>query len=278
MSSILKALNRLKKESPKQDETPSWPQEINTKRAARGGRKRNWIFNKPVYLVTAVVIFVCIGWLLYSQKPHLINKMLPWVASSKKEQDEEKVKQATTKSKSAKSESSISRRGDLPRKPSSLRKRGAPPRSLSQKRILAPKGGNKSRRPTPFKKMPERAQAPGPKKRIAATRPESRRDTKVFSPISSQKKIPSRKYALKPKSQTRTADRAAPSAGPTNDSKFKLQAIAWSNDPKKRIAVVNDLVVKEGSSIEGARVTRVGRDEVIVREGGKDYKLVFGLR
>ncbi len=63
-----------------------------------------------------------------------------------------------------------------------------------------------------------------------------------------------------------------------DDSRLKLQAIAWSNNPEKRIAVINDHIVREGSSIEGVQVTMIKEDEVVVREGTDSFKLVFKLK
>lgn len=54
---------------------------------------------------------------------------------------------------------------------------------------------------------------------------------------------------------------------------LNLQAIAWSKDPKGRIAVINNRVIREGGSIEGFSVVRIAMDEVSVQKGGKEWKL-----
>ncbi|MCP4668245.1 MAG: general secretion pathway protein GspB [Deltaproteobacteria bacterium] len=266
MSSILKALNRLKDESPKQDETPSWPQEMDMKRAVRGDRKRNWFFNKLVYSLAAVVIVVGAGWLLYNEKPHWVKKIVPWAVSSKQHKDKEEGKGLSTKGKSDK-------------KGVWAGKKGTPRPSMSPTRTLARKAPKKPRPPpTPSGRASRIKPASVPRKQGPTAKSEGRRDTRVPGPFVSQKKRQSGKYALKPTSKAGAKGRDTVSVEPAHDSKFTLQAISWSDDSKKRIAVINDQVVREGSSIEGAKVTRIGGDEVIVREGGKDYKLVFGLR
>jgi hypothetical protein len=75
--------------------------------------------------------------------------------------------------------------------------------------------------------------------------------------------------------QARRTDEPVP-AKRLKDGKLKLQAIAYANDPKKRIAVINNRVVHEGESIEGFLVSQIDREAVIVREGGENWKLVFG--
>jgi hypothetical protein len=63
-----------------------------------------------------------------------------------------------------------------------------------------------------------------------------------------------------------------------DDTRLKLQAIAWSPDPEKRIGVINDRVVKEGGSIDGIVVNHIGQDQVVVQEGGQTWKIVFDLK
>jgi len=64
----------------------------------------------------------------------------------------------------------------------------------------------------------------------------------------------------------------------TDESRLKLQAIAWSNNPEKRIAVINDHIIREGSSIDGVHVMHIKEDEVVIREGTDSFKLVFKLK
>ena len=64
----------------------------------------------------------------------------------------------------------------------------------------------------------------------------------------------------------------------SGDSSLKLQAIAWSNDPDQRIAVINGQILREGGTVEGITVTGIEKDAVIVREGAKTKKLVFRIK
>ena len=87
------------------------------------------------------------------------------------------------------------------------------------------------------------------------------------------KSVPSGKPASKAKKpvQTRTYDRM-------DDSKLKLQALAWFNDPPKRMAVINSRIVREGGSVDGYQVTEIRRQDVVVSDGRKSWRLEFGLK
>ena len=62
------------------------------------------------------------------------------------------------------------------------------------------------------------------------------------------------------------------------DSKLKLQALAWSDDAVRRMAVINGRIVHEGESVEGYQVVEIRVEDVIVNAAGKSWRLEFGLR
>lgn len=64
----------------------------------------------------------------------------------------------------------------------------------------------------------------------------------------------------------------------TGESRLELQAIAWSSDPKSRIAVINGRVLREGESVERVLVTHIGKAEVIFRKGSEEWKQLFRLK
>lgn len=57
---------------------------------------------------------------------------------------------------------------------------------------------------------------------------------------------------------------------------LKLHAISWSDDPERRIAVINAKLVKEGRRIEGALISRIERDYVVIEKNGEEMMLPFG--
>ena len=63
-----------------------------------------------------------------------------------------------------------------------------------------------------------------------------------------------------------------------NDSKLKLQAIAWSDDTARRMAVINNHVVREGQTVDGFSITNIRQDDVIVNDGTTSWRLEFSLK
>lgn len=73
------------------------------------------------------------------------------------------------------------------------------------------------------------------------------------------------------------------SKGPTrenelDESRFKLDGIVWSSDPKHSFAVINGFIVRVGASIEGVKVTEIGNDYVILLSPDRDSKLRLTYR
>lgn len=62
------------------------------------------------------------------------------------------------------------------------------------------------------------------------------------------------------------------------DNILKLQAVAWADDPGRRMAVINDRIVHEGESVDGYQIVKIREEDVIVKQGGKSWRLEFGLR
>ena len=60
------------------------------------------------------------------------------------------------------------------------------------------------------------------------------------------------------------------------DNRLKIQAIAWSPVPDERMAVINSRIVREGGSVEGFSVVAIRSDDVVVREKGQLYRVIFG--
>ena len=81
-----------------------------------------------------------------------------------------------------------------------------------------------------------------------------------------------------PKEKPSPEPEAKPSPPNLADSRFTLQAIAWSKNPNERLVVINGLILREGDGIEGITVTQIGTNEVIVQKESKLWKLVFQAR
>jgi hypothetical protein len=62
------------------------------------------------------------------------------------------------------------------------------------------------------------------------------------------------------------------------ESKLKVMAIAWFEDPARRLAVVNGHIVKEGESVEGYSVTNIRKDDLIVNDGSRSWRVELNLK
>lgn len=63
-----------------------------------------------------------------------------------------------------------------------------------------------------------------------------------------------------------------------NEAGLSIQALVWSAAPEDRLVVVNGSILKEGGAIEGASVTFIGEDYIIVKKDGARWKLEFQLK
>ena len=58
-------------------------------------------------------------------------------------------------------------------------------------------------------------------------------------------------------------------------SNLILQAIAWSEISKDRMAVINDSILREGGDVDGYLIVRINEDDVIFEQNGERYRLPF---
>ena len=63
-----------------------------------------------------------------------------------------------------------------------------------------------------------------------------------------------------------------------DDSKLKVMAIAWAEEPGRRLAVVNGHILREGGSVDGYTVTRIRRDDLVVSDGNRSWRVELNLR
>jgi len=62
------------------------------------------------------------------------------------------------------------------------------------------------------------------------------------------------------------------------DPDMKLQAITWSKDPQKRIAVINNRIVRQGDAVSGYRIDVINQDDVVLSDAGEKWHLLFRIR
>jgi hypothetical protein len=59
------------------------------------------------------------------------------------------------------------------------------------------------------------------------------------------------------------------------DPRLKIQAIAWSAVPGESVAVINNRVVREGNTMDGISVVRIGEDSILFQEKERRWKQIF---
>jgi hypothetical protein len=89
---------------------------------------------------------------------------------------------------------------------------------------------------------------------------------------------------LAPKAEVRTQTPAEAGAGSDesipilHNAPLKVQALFWSTSPRKRVAVINNLVLKEGDDIESFQIVRIDPDAVIVTADGHLSRVRVGSK
>lgn len=136
--------------------------------------------------------------------------------------------------------------------------------------------------PETVAKLPQSPPVPTPKEASPPTAPPVGKAAPMPKavPPPAVKKVPS--APRKEKSPVRAVeaepDRAAIADLPVLTTDLKLQAISWASAPGGRLAVINGNIMREGASLEGYTIVQIDRDEVVVRKGSEQWKLVFNLR
>ncbi len=110
------------------------------------------------------------------------------------------------------------------------------------------------------------ARAPAPPASPSPAAPRKKRPAKTDAPLSKPATVPDRTPRAIPRP---VVEPLAPV------SELKLQAIAWSEDPGRRIAVIDGRIIHEGDSLGGRTVDSIGKDKVVLRAEEKSWTLAF---
>jgi hypothetical protein len=101
---------------------------------------------------------------------------------------------------------------------------------------------------------------------------------KKTSPLKqARKETVAGKPSEKPEQNTKADRFASMPVKRSNQTQIEVQAIAWANDPKNRLAVINGLILRERESIDNVIVMHIGKDEVIFKKGGEEWRQMFGF-
>jgi hypothetical protein len=100
---------------------------------------------------------------------------------------------------------------------------------------------------------------------------------KTSPPKQTPKETVAEQHSEKPEQETKVDRFASMPVKRSNQTKIDLQAIAWSEDPKSRLAVINGLILREGESIDNVIVMHIGKDAVVFIKGEEGWKQMFGF-
>jgi hypothetical protein len=286
VSSILKALKKLEKEFPQQVESVSWPQKIDTKKALSKRTKGLWMRKKLIAVFCVTVLLAAGIWLFLSEKPTLIKKYFAGDALVGQKAEEERTASMQVRKKVKKGPVPVSGAENVAKKVPRPSINKTSSLDLQRKDTSAVKNSEKHNL---VKKVDQKISAhvrrTTENKLKSGSRDETVIDERAAVPKTKtsslglvQRETAALKEYVKPRQGKMPEDKKFASAKIMEDSKIELQAIAWSIDPKERIAVINGRVVREGASLEGFTITRIGKDEVFVVQRNELRKLVFTVK
>ncbi|MGB5991205.1 MAG: general secretion pathway protein GspB [Desulfobacterales bacterium] len=241
MSSILKALKKLENQAEDQNHVRFWQPKNHTQNDGHEQINGHLRFKKRYVIIFAGFVFAVGAGLILSQKLH------------------EKKPELITKKE------------DILQKPFRLPEKKAAMPDKVQKELSSRKD---------VKKFEPIAKA---EKTAPPSAHKSRENTAVLSnkktsPLKqARKETVAGKRSEKPGQNTKADRFASMPVKRSNQTKIEVQAIAWSNDPKSRLAVINGLILREGESVDNVIVMHIGKDAVVFKKGEEGWKQMFGF-
>ena len=262
MSSILKALKKIEESAPP-EEFLNPAQAFNPRTVFGQRHRRRWLTSKTIYMGLAAVVVLAAGILIRG-----------WMSGE------------------------VAPRGGKP-VPAAA---DSAPAGAGAFRAKLPNGKTAAPSPpvaAPFPPGPaESVAVPAPipadaPKATAAQRPAPPAQTVKPAARSLPKETPNTPSAERPSALAQRAAPAretpAPNRPPAartpednlsrlDESKLKVMAIAWHGQATRRIAVINGHIVKEGESVDGYTLTQIRKDDVIVNDGARSWRVEFALK
>ncbi|UCD77778.1 MAG: general secretion pathway protein GspB [Desulfobacterales bacterium] len=286
MSSILKALKKIEEESPPPATFPSLPRPIDSKQALNSKTIERRRFRRTVIFVILLLVVVVAAFILYNQRRIIIAKILPSATT-----DDRTSREADSSGKNtvyrakirAASEKSVRLPSEENRKLKNQTKSAATDSSAKKFQTNKPSFTSAAA-----------ANQREPKSITLRPRAQSELNATAINPLKKPASLPGaapiEKSVAQKKAKAPNEPTAATAKNPTGkrsskvsydrieDSKLKLQALAWSEDDVRRMAVINGQIVREGQSVDGYQVVQIHEEYVVVNNGGKSWRLEFGLQ
>ncbi len=283
MSSILKALKKIEENSPSPELHPSLPKPIDKKQLIDSNLKNRRHRRRFLYISLVLLMIAGAAALLFNQRQMLIGKVRSVMPSESptageaSNQDSDYVYKAKVPTSSAKPSK---------KPPPAVRKTQKPlkkaaPESTDKKFQAAARSSNRRRISEP----------PPPPKSTGSRTLKGAQNAKIKKPLQKASASPSTQPVKRPAADIKSRPAAPvarakqpaqsssrPAYRPIENDKLKLQALAWTDDAARRMAVINGRIVHEGDSVDGYQVLEIREEDVIVKESGKSWRLEFGLQ
>ena len=280
MSSILKALKRIEGQTPPPQSFPGLPDSVDAKQAVNSNARKRWQ-QRRLITVSLVLLVIAVTAVIVFQRRQFLTAIIFPAGSPATKIKEGNVPEKKSKIFKAKISPATVRRttkNRAPRRPARQPiKKVAPgpkPQKLGTNTRFSGSGADIGQRTS--KPMPAilRKQPPG-----------STISNKAFPKQSSlQKLTPSKKSIAGKRTVSGKSAALTPKTNKTktyaklNDSQIKLQALAWSSDAARRMAVINSRIVREGESVDGYQINQIRPEDVVVSDGKQSWSLEFGLK
>jgi len=266
VSSILNALKKLENEMAQQS---SMLKEINPKKTIRRKSMGTWLFYSLISAFFTAAILIGGGWLILQQKPALMKLLYPAPAEEKKPEPPRPIaakKQELPPPKPAPVIQPTPEPVKIPGTPAQpLPAKPAVP-EIKEEIIILPK--------KQVAKLPQPIQ-----EEISPTAPPIPDDAADIAKIEQEIE-----QALKEEPEEKIKKPDAPPVPDKADAApekqiqgISIQALVWSTDPQRRMAVINSQIVHIGDMLNNFRIKDIGSDYVILQEGGQDLKVKFQI-
>jgi len=268
LSSILKALKRIEGQSPPPEKFPALPESVDAKQAVSTNARKRWRLRRVITSSLVLLIIVITAVVVFQQRKLITAKIFPPPPPATHPQ---KNQAAGEKSKMF--------RAKIP--PATVRqapkKSAAPGQKTKKTRTI--------NRSTPSR-VKDEGQSAGSMPAAASQKPPNRVIQHKPAPTKSppEKYTPSKKSIAGKQRASSKPDAAAVrktkaiTYAKLADSSMKLQALAWSKDAARRMAVINGRIVREGESMEGYQIKQIREEDVVVSNGQQSWSLEFGLK
>ncbi len=280
MSSILKALKRIEGQSPPPTSFPAPLGPGGGKPAVNSNTRRRWRLRRSITVGLVLLVIVGTAVLVFQRRQFLTSTLFP---AGSPATDQKKNKPAAEKSQIFRAKMPPATVTEAPGRPEPGRSAGQPAKSVTTepKKQTSKTDPNTSTSRAVAGQSVSNPGLPSPAKQLQNP---STSEPLAPKPTSRQNLTPSKKSIAGKRATARKPAAAAPKKrtirtyAKLNDSKIKLQALAWSSDAARRMAVINGRIVREGESMDGYQINQIRQEDVVVSDGRQSWRLEFGLK